>query len=711
MEIIRCENGHFYNAQSSDVCPVCGCGGSPELPAPFQDEGPLTLISRGSVGAVYRTAKGNALKVISCDGDFIRFLNAQYEAAIMTDLRSTEHTIQILDSYLDPDRKRVWILEELGDPLTDYLAAHPVSSAWKLHLAADLCQGLAEIRARGILHLDIQPKNLFITPQGTVKIGDFSSALRSADLSGNKDRRGTPLFMAPEVYHSRRCSEQSDIYSVGLLLYFLFHKGKLPFEDGCSQSRAMELRVNGMNFPAFSHGSPEFSEMLQGLIRAACAFDPQCRIQSFENLGRGLTALLPLADTSDEAPFFSPSQENPKLAVTAPLCSTAPTSGSPFFDSDEMACTTILTAPSCPTFDATAAPSESFPMPDLCCPSPSFGRSSASGKPASPPPPMPNASCSMPDPGSSPPRSGPKKGILGGFPSFGRGQSTKPASTPAPASLWPFGKKKQAPELTLSKVQFSALAPETLVPGKYALIDIYMYEEAFRRVVDQAIANSKQSLQEKRSGTLKVQEGTQIRITLSSPDLEIQDGDQTQIWQGEYLSFNFSALLPRNFPGDQVLFNAVVYFNGVIATQLKFLAACGCIPGQPFHLNRKDIFSAFVSYASEDRSRVAAIIQGMKKARPDLDIFFDVESLRSGEDWESALYREIDNRDILYLCWSHFARMSAWVEAEWRYAMDRKGIDCIEPIPMESPKKCPPPMELQKKHFNDKLLYIIDGEL
>jgi hypothetical protein len=129
--------------------------------------------------------------------------------------------------------------------------------------------------------------------------------------------------------------------------------------------------------------------------------------------------------------------------------------------------------------------------------------------------------------------------------------------------------------------------------------------------------------------------------------------------------------------------------------------------GQKIVVSREDVLSAFVSYASQDRNRVAAIIQGMKKARPEMDIFFDVESLRSGDDWEKSLYKEIEHRDILFLCWSHYARDSKWVDAEWRYALERKGAEYIEPIPIEPPDVCPPPTELNHKHFNDKMLYII----
>ena len=86
-----------------------------------------------------------------------------------------------------------------------------------------------------------------------------------------------------------------------------------------------------------------------------------------------------------------------------------------------------------------------------------------------------------------------------------------------------------------------------------------------------------------------------------------------------------------------------------------------------------------------------------------MDIFFDVESLRSGDDWNKKIRREIDKRDILFLCWSKYARDSEWVDYEWRYALKIKGVESIE-----VPESCPPPDELDGKHFSDKLLYIIN---
>ncbi|MGI6095702.1 MAG: TIR domain-containing protein [Lachnospiraceae bacterium] len=265
-------------------------------------------------------------------------------------------------------------------------------------------------------------------------------------------------------------------------------------------------------------------------------------------------------------------------------------------------------------------------------------------------------------------------------------------------------------QLEISKVHFSAVAPKTLEKEEYSLIDIVMFEDAFRSVVDDLIRDAEVPVKETRSGTVKVKEGAKVRIQLSSPDFMIDDDTEEQEWQREYLIFRFAVMLPEEFTKKQVLFTAVVYINDVIASRLKFTAKCSSFAQQKITVTQEDVLSAFVSYASQDRQRVAMIIQGMKKARPDMDIFFDVESLRSGESWEDALWTEIDRRDTLFLCWSHYAKESQWVEKEWRYALDHKGVEAIEPIPLEPPSNCPPPNELSKKHFNDRLLYVIQME-
>lgn len=296
-------------------------------------------------------------------------------------------------------------------------------------------------------------------------------------------------------------------------------------------------------------------------------------------------------------------------------------------------------------------------------------------------------------------------------PSMAYGSS---ASYTQPAASFQYARAtnelNQHAPLEISKVHFSAIAPRTLTKGEYTIIDIVMYQDEFRSVVDELIKEAETPVQEKKSGVVRVKEGARVKIQLTSPDIEIENNIEEQEWVGEYLTYNFAVMVPEKFAKRQVLFTAAVYIDDLIATRLKFVAKCWSLRQQKIKVTQENVLSAFVSYASQDRNRVAMIVQGMQKARPDMDIFFDVESLRSGESWEDALWSEIDRRDTLFLCWSRNAAESPWVAREWKYCYEQKGAEEIEPIPLEPPSSCPPPEELKRKHFNDRLLYLIKAE-
>ena len=258
----------------------------------------------------------------------------------------------------------------------------------------------------------------------------------------------------------------------------------------------------------------------------------------------------------------------------------------------------------------------------------------------------------------------------------------------------------------IDAVNFSALAPEKFVRGETGILNIAMYTKEFRSVVDRMIREYDGGVRKYESEQVEVKNRSQIKIILYSPDIEIRDNIETRIWRGDYLRFSFLVPVPVDYRKRDISFIASVYIEGVIATKLKLAAKCNSPAAELIRFERRDILSAFMSYAHMDRHDVMLIIQGIKKVRPDLKLFVDVESLRSGTNWEKAVKAEIDRRDMFFLCWSRNARDSSEVGKEWRYALDTKGIDSIEPIPLEPPEMCPPPAELSGKHFNDKYMYF-----
>jgi len=118
------------------------------------------------------------------------------------------------------------------------------------------------------------------------------------------------------------------------------------------------------------------------------------------------------------------------------------------------------------------------------------------------------------------------------------------------------------------------------------------------------------------------------------------------------------------------------------------------------------IRTAFASYSSQDREFVIGRLQ-MLEAAVGLKAFFDVDSLRMGEDWEQRLIEEVPTKDKFLLFWSDHARKSEWVEREWRLALAKKGIDYILPVPL---RPAPPPKELRKLQFSDRYARMADYE-
>jgi hypothetical protein len=94
--------------------------------------------------------------------------------------------------------------------------------------------GLEAAQQAGVLHRDIKPSNCFIDPDGTIKIGDFGLSITTAvrtesNLTGPGSLFGTPAYSSVEQLRGEELTVRSDIYSVGVTLYYLL-TGRLPFE-------------------------------------------------------------------------------------------------------------------------------------------------------------------------------------------------------------------------------------------------------------------------------------------------------------------------------------------------------------------------------------------------------------------------------------------------------------------------------------------------
>ena len=96
-------------------------------------------------------------------------------------------------------------------------------------VAHQLCAGLAAAHDRGVLHRDLKPANVMLDGRGRVRITDFGLARLTDEKGGTGVAAGTPAYMAPEQLAGQEVTEQSDVYSLGLLLFEVF-TGKPAFK-------------------------------------------------------------------------------------------------------------------------------------------------------------------------------------------------------------------------------------------------------------------------------------------------------------------------------------------------------------------------------------------------------------------------------------------------------------------------------------------------
>ena len=181
-----------------------------------------------------------------------------------------------------------------GETLRDRIARGPLPIAEAVAIAGQIAAGLARAHQRGIVHRDVKPANVMVTPGGVVKLVDFGIA-KLADqsrLTRAGSAVGTAGYMSPEQLHGEPADPRSDVWSLGVVLYEMV-TGRSPF-DSESENEMIRAILKSAP-PPLSSLRPGVPAPLEGLVERALAKRPEERTPGMEEMGaelRQVAALL-----------------------------------------------------------------------------------------------------------------------------------------------------------------------------------------------------------------------------------------------------------------------------------------------------------------------------------------------------------------------------------------------------------------------------------
>lgn len=220
------------------------------------------------------------------------------EFVILSKLKGNSHIVSYEDHMLLEHENGIgWdilIRMELLTPLLVHNMDHPMPRQETIKLGIDLCKALELCQRHNIIHRDLKPENIFVSPNGDYKLGDFGIARIAAQSDGGLSQKGTQAYMAPEVYRGSVYGPTVDIYSLGIVLYWLLNENRTPFLPPYplpitynDREDALIKRIHGEKIPPPKNGNDRLGE----IILKACAWEPKNRFESAKQMRMALEKL------------------------------------------------------------------------------------------------------------------------------------------------------------------------------------------------------------------------------------------------------------------------------------------------------------------------------------------------------------------------------------------------------------------------------------
>ncbi len=251
----------------------------------------LEVIGQGGMGVVLKgrhihlASRFVAIKVLSPGLITNSEIRERFRNEAMTlSMLSHPNIVKLYDYYEDPEGNAFLIMEYVqGTSLYDFIHKEngPLSEEQIQKYFTQILEGFHYAHEQGIIHRDVKPSNILITPDHKVKILDFGIAkVLSADLQLTKTgtRLGTVLYMSPEQVLAKPIDRRSDIYSLGVVLFEAV-TGKLPYPTENITEYQIYQSIVKDTLPPVSSLRPDVPEYLAKAVAKATDKKPENRFK------------------------------------------------------------------------------------------------------------------------------------------------------------------------------------------------------------------------------------------------------------------------------------------------------------------------------------------------------------------------------------------------------------------------------------------------
>jgi serine/threonine-protein kinase len=266
----------------------------------------IELLGRGGMGEVWRArhrmlARTAAVKLVrpellgaSGEDEAQDMLSRFEREAQATAALTSPHTIRVFDFGVTSDHTFYYVMELLEGRDLESLVREfgPVPAERALFLLRQAAASLAEAHARGLVHRDVTPANIYVCRMGLeydfVKVLDFglvTSNDRSMEqtlLTGAHTTTGTPAFMAPEIILEGEVDERADVYALGCVAYYLL-TGHMVFEADTPMKMFVQ-HLQARPIPPSERAELPVPADLDALVMACLEKDPDRRPQNASEL-------------------------------------------------------------------------------------------------------------------------------------------------------------------------------------------------------------------------------------------------------------------------------------------------------------------------------------------------------------------------------------------------------------------------------------------